>query len=113
VEANYWKENYARRPYYRAGKEYSEYEPAYRYGWESASKPEYRNREWREIEGDLGRGWDKVKGGSRETWNEAREAAHDAWSRVDTARCPHLIARRVRRDKPGPGGRAFSCPERS
>jgi len=82
VEAGYWKENYSKRPYYRAGKEYSEYEPAYRYGWESAAKPEYRDREWSAIEGDLGRGWDKVKGGSRASWNDAREAAHDAWSRV-------------------------------
>jgi hypothetical protein len=83
VEDAYWSENYKNRPYYRAGKEYSEYQPAYRYGWESAGKPEYRNRDWSSVEADLGRDWEKVKGTSRADWKEAREATHDAWARVN------------------------------
>ena len=46
VEDRYWRENYSRRPYFRSGKSYSEFEPVYRYGWESASRPDYRNRKW-------------------------------------------------------------------
>lgn len=83
IEDAYWSENYKNRPYYRSGKEYSEYQPAYRYGWETAVKPEFRNREWSSIEKDLARDWDKVKGSSRADWNEAREATRDAWSRVN------------------------------
>lgn len=82
VEAAYWRGNYNKRPYYRSGKEYSEYEPAYRYGWESASRPEYRNRKWNDVEGDLQRGWDMAKGGTQQGWYDVKDATRDAWSRV-------------------------------
>src|SRR5271170_477370 len=38
VEDGYWRDNYAHRPYYNQATSYDEYQPAYRYGWESRSK---------------------------------------------------------------------------
>lgn len=81
-EDKYWRDNYRNRPYYSTGREYTEYEPAYRYGWESASRPEYRERRFEEVETDLERGWDRAKGTTRATWNDAKDATRDAWDRV-------------------------------
>src|SRR3954451_20602456 len=35
AENAYWSENYRSRPYADKGRSYSDYQPAYRYGWES------------------------------------------------------------------------------
>jgi len=82
VEANYWRENYRNRPYYQRDKQFDDYEPAYRYGWESAARPEYRGRRFDEVEPELERGWDKTKGNVRQGWYEVREATRDAFERV-------------------------------
>jgi len=82
VEEGYWRENYVKRPYARPGSKFEDYYPAYKYGWESASRPTYKNRKFDEVESDLGRGWDKAKGTSRHTWEDARMATKDAWHHV-------------------------------
>lgn len=82
VEGKYWKENYQKRPYYSSGKSYSDYESAYRYGWESAARPDYRNRRFEEVEGDLEKGWDKARGATRETWHDVKDATRDSFNRV-------------------------------
>jgi phage tail tape-measure protein len=82
VEAEFWRQNYNKRPYYVTGKAYSEYEPAYRYGWESAARPEYRDRKFPEVEGELEKGWDKTKGAANHTWRDVKDATHDAWNRI-------------------------------
>jgi uncharacterized protein YcfJ len=81
-EEKFWRDNYRNRPYYRAGWEYTEYEPAYRYGWESAARPEYRERRFEDVETDLERGWDRAKGTTRRTWYDVKDATRDAWDRV-------------------------------
>lgn len=83
VEDQYWRANYATRPYATADRAYEYYQPAYRYGWEARSS--YGARKWDEVENDLGRGWDKAKGTSRLTWDEAKSATKDAWHRVERA----------------------------
>jgi hypothetical protein len=83
VEDAYWRETYATRDYIEAGRPYEDYQPAYRYGWESrATRP---GRAWNEVEGDLERGWNEFKGDSRLSWNQAKNATRDAWHRVERA----------------------------
>jgi hypothetical protein len=82
VEDAYWRENYSRRPYAVTGKPYDEYQPAYKYGWESAARPDYRNRRFEEVEGDLERGWERAKGSTRRQWYEVKDATRDAYNRV-------------------------------
>lgn len=84
AEGDYWRENFRRRPYYEAEKEFSDYEPAYRYGWERAGLSEYRNRGFEEIELDLRRHWESSE--TRPAWDEAREPARDAYERARTSR---------------------------
>lgn len=81
VEREYWSKNFRTRPYYATGKEYSEYEPAYRYGWEAAGRKDYAGKKFDEIESDLERNWN-VNPGATDPWTDAREATHDAWLRV-------------------------------
>jgi hypothetical protein len=81
VENEYWRENYASRPYVATGSTYEEYEPAYRYGWESRAR--YPDRSFDEAHGDLSSGWDKFKGKSKLEWDKAKLATRDAWNRVE------------------------------
>jgi uncharacterized protein YjbJ (UPF0337 family) len=81
-EHAYWQKNYASRPYFQGGRKYDDYSPAYQYGWESASRPEYYGRRFEDVESDLGRGWDKARGTTRSEWNDMKHATRDAFERV-------------------------------
>ena len=84
VEDAYWRENYQSREYVQRNRPYEEYQPAYRYGWESRSK--FAGRQWDDkLEQDLERGWDNAKGTSGMAWHEAKSATRDAWHRVERA----------------------------
>jgi len=80
AEATYWSENYLKRNYLLPEKRYSDYEPAFRHGWESRARS--AGRPFREVEGDLERAWEKVKGASSLAWTQARLAVSDAWHRA-------------------------------
>lgn len=82
AETNHWRETYKLRPYYREGRKYSDYEAAYRYGWESASLPYTRDLSFEEYEPKLARDWKIVRGEVRHEWAEMKDAARDAWDRV-------------------------------
>lgn len=85
VESKFWQDSYASRPYSHAEFGYDEYEPAYRYGWESFDRRTSDGKTFESVEGDLGRGWDQVKGKSRLAWDQAKAATRDAWDRVASA----------------------------
>ena len=69
VEDAYWRENYARRPYYDQRSSYDVFRPAYKYGWESRSR--YANRSFDEVEPELRRKWESAKDGSKLAWDKA------------------------------------------
>jgi hypothetical protein len=80
-EDRYWRNEYASRPY-GAGSTYDQWRPAYRFGYESASR--YRGRSWDEVEDDLERDWDTYseRDDNRSTWQQIKDAVRDAWDRV-------------------------------
>jgi hypothetical protein len=82
AEGDYWRENFRRRPYYEAEREFAHYEPAYRYGWERAGLSEYRNRSFEEVEIDLRRGWESAEQTPLPSWEDARHPARDAFEKV-------------------------------
>jgi len=82
IERKYWSENYAQRPYSHSEYGYEEFEPAYRYGWESFGKRGREASSFESVEAELGRGWDQTKGHSRLAWDQAKQATRDAWNRV-------------------------------
>jgi uncharacterized protein YjbJ (UPF0337 family) len=89
-EDTYWREQHTSRPYFQSGRTYDDYAPAYRYGWESASRAEYHGRRFDDVESDLGRGWDKVRGTTRNEWNDMKYATRDAFERVQNRMSPGM-----------------------
>jgi hypothetical protein len=77
----YWRDNYGERPYIKADRAYEYYQPAYKYGHESAFF--YGGRSWDgEVEDDLARGWEQARGDSNCSWDEVRDAVRDSYERA-------------------------------
>ncbi len=84
AEDAYWRENYATRPYVRAGADYDDYRPAYQYGIHAYAK--YEGLDFGEIEPDLERDWPSSRGSSTLSWVGARLASLDAWEHAGSSR---------------------------
>jgi hypothetical protein len=80
VEHEYWRNNYASRPYARPGSKYEEYGPAYQYGWESRAR--HSDESFDDVEGSLETDWNSARGKSKLNWDQAKPAARDAWDRI-------------------------------
>ena len=77
----FWRDNYGARPYTQADRNYEYYQPAYKYGHESAFF--YGDRAWdQDVEDDLARGWEQARGDSTCTWDEVKDAVRDAYERA-------------------------------
>jgi hypothetical protein len=79
VEDAYWRSNYNRRPYVKAGESYDKYQPAYRYGWEGRSR--HAGKKFDEVERELERDWATQRGNCPLDWQGAKPAVRDAWER--------------------------------
>ena len=82
TEDEYWRSNYATRPYVGSNRDYSNWQPAYRYGFDAANQ--HKGRHWNDVENDLKAGWDKYphRGAARGTWEEIKAAVRDGWDRL-------------------------------
>jgi hypothetical protein len=80
VEEAHWRK--------QTGKEYDQYAPAYRYGWESASRSEYQGRRFEDVEKDLEKNWSKTRGTMNTEWKDARQRTRDAFERVQNNMSP-------------------------
>jgi len=78
IEEAYWRENFRKRSYCVPGRTFDDFQCAFRYGWENATRNEFRGRSFEQVERWLERGWT----GKLITWKESREAVRDAWNRV-------------------------------
>jgi hypothetical protein len=84
-ETRFWRENYASRPYRRPDRDFTYYEPAYRFGWESARRYAGDPRSFEDVERELSDDWLSWMVGDSSPgreWNELRAAARDAWERI-------------------------------
>jgi Domain of unknown function (DUF2382) len=61
------------------GAPYDRWAPAYRYGYDVATDPRYRDRDWAAVETDFRRGWEQRHQG---TWEEFKEAIRYGWDKV-------------------------------
>jgi hypothetical protein len=80
VEDEYWRENYGARPYVKEGVQYSDYQPAYQFGWEGRSR--FENLTWDEAEPKLREEW-RLKDDRVLEWSKASPAVKDAWYRIE------------------------------
>ena len=79
-EEQHWREYYKTRPYYESGREYETYAPGYKYGWESASRPEFRGKRFEEVESQLLVEWPNYH--TTGEFSDYKDAARDAYERV-------------------------------
>jgi hypothetical protein len=80
VESAYWRDEHAKRPYFKKQYKYEDYEPAYRAGWEAYDYEAPAN--WSDRERFAREKWENEGGQPSMTWEEARQAAEDAYTRV-------------------------------
>jgi len=81
-EDAYWRDNYSKRPYARKDSGYDTYAPAYRYGWESASRKEFTGRSFEDVEPELQKNWSTYRGPAQTEWRDVRDATRDSFDRV-------------------------------
>ena len=80
IEDAYWRENYSSRPYVARGARYEQYQPAYRYGWESRARLD--NKPWRDMEGQVRQDWEAHPDSLGLDWNSAKDAVREAYERT-------------------------------
>ncbi len=80
---SYFESNYRNAPYYSAGREWNDYQPAYQYGYDTYGQ--YRGQRFEDVEPQLERDWNSTKGNSRLAWNEAKGAVRDGWHHIERA----------------------------
>jgi hypothetical protein len=81
-ESKLWRDRYRFRPYYIAGTPFEHWEPAYRFGWESARRPEYAHRSFGDLEDELAAEWRKERQAVGDDWRLYRDAVREAWDRI-------------------------------
>ncbi len=79
-DSDFYRASFTGRPYFTIEDRYEDFEPAYRYGHEARTR--FPDREWDEVEADMGRDWQRNRGTSRLHWERAKLAARDAWYRI-------------------------------
>lgn len=79
VEADFWRGEYANRPYYDSDRKFEDYEPAYHAGMKAYDPSEPVDFEEREL--SAREHWE-ARSDSTLTWDKARYAAEDAYQRV-------------------------------
>ena len=79
--AQHFESNYKAAPYYVAGSEWRDYEPAYKYGYDTYGQ--HQGKKFEDIDSELERNWDTTRAESRLAWNEARAAVRDGWHHIE------------------------------
>jgi hypothetical protein len=79
-DRQWWETNFGTRQYASADRSFSDYEPGYRFGYESANR--YRGRSWDDIEPDLRSDWDRYEHRGQSTWENVKDSVRDAWDRL-------------------------------
>jgi hypothetical protein len=80
-EDAHWRAEHPKRAWGK-DKPYEHYEPAYRYGWESAANPDYATRDFATAEPHLSRDWSTRRGNSTSNWEEVKDATREAYERA-------------------------------
>jgi hypothetical protein len=79
-----WERSYPNTPW-------NDVSYGYRYGWEMAQDPRYRDRDWSDVEHDLRTGWSEWEARHRTTslgrqlqqgWEELKESVRHGWEKA-------------------------------
>lgn len=67
---------------YGTSYQYTQYQPAYRYGYDLATDTRYADRDWADVEPEARRYWDEREPGA---WERFKDAVQHAWNEVRNA----------------------------
>lgn len=81
--SKHFESTYRDAPYYSAGREWKDYEPAYKYGYDTYGQ--YRGQRFEDVESKLASDWDSTRANSRLGWAEAKGAVRDGWHHIERA----------------------------
>ena len=79
--SDHFKNTYRDTAYYASGRDWNDYEPAYKYGYDTYGQ--YRGQRFEDVESDLERNWNATRANSRLAWNEAKGAVKDGWHHIE------------------------------
>lgn len=68
-------------PYFSSGRNWMDYAPAYRYGYENYRR--HDGRHFEDVEAQLQQEWETGRATSRLAWAEARGPIRDIWRRLE------------------------------
>lgn len=78
-DIEYWRGEYAQRPYYNSQYQFEDYETAYRAGIDVSDDSNVDN--WEQREDEARNAWEQANPDSPMDWEHARFAAQDAYNR--------------------------------
>lgn len=81
--SDHFRTNYTTSSHYVADRDWNDYEPAYKYGYDTYGQ--YRGQRFEDVESQLERDWDRTKANSRLAWNDAKGAVRDGWHYIERA----------------------------
>jgi hypothetical protein len=94
MESDYWRNNYTSRPYWDSGYDYSDYDLAYRTGYNGYRNYANQGMSFAEAEPRLRQDYERQHGDSRLGWDKAKYAVQDSWNRLESAVTGNDVQRR-------------------
>ena len=78
---DHFRKNYSTTEYYKSDRDWNDYQPAYKYGYDTYGQ--HRGRDLDSVEPELERDWNTRRGESRLAWSDARSAVRDGWHHIE------------------------------
>lgn len=78
---DHFRKSYSSADYYKPDRDWNDYQPAYKYGYDTYGQN--RGRDFDSVEPQLERDWDTRRGDSRLAWSDARNAVRDGWHHIE------------------------------
>lgn len=85
AENKYWQNQFRNENYYEAGRQYEDYEPAYRTAIEGYDRYHDNFPTFDKAEPALRADYERLAGSARLGWDKAKDATRAAWHRLETA----------------------------
>ena len=79
-DRNWWESNYMNRPYAAADRRFENYEPGYRFAYQSMSR--YKGKKWDQVEPSMRSDWNHFEGRGESAWENVKDAVRDAWDSI-------------------------------
>ena len=83
AENRYWQNQFRNENYYEAGRQYEDYEPAYRTAIEGYDRYRDNHPSFDQAEPSLRADYERLADSARLGWDKARRAAKAAWHRLE------------------------------